>query len=622
MDKKPKKYWPLGIYLVLALVTLAAFWQLRHHNFVTFDDDLYIYNNHHIKTGLNRENIYWAFTNVHAGGWHPLTTISHMLDCELYGLDPGAHHFTNLLLHTANAILLLLLLNRMTKNFWASAFIAAAFAIHPLHVESVAWASERKDVLSTFFWILTLLAYLRYVERPCISRYLLVLLNFVLGLMSKSMLVTLPFVLLLLDHWPFGRFKFGKNVKDNAAKWRHLYRLVYEKIPIFLLSAASCVITFLVERDFGVMNVTECPLIYRVGNAMVSYVVYIQKMFWPTQLAIFYPHKYDNLPLWQILGAFLLLVIITIVILRLKRNYPYLVIGWLWFLGILVPVIGLIQVGDQALADRYTYIPLTGLFIIITFGLTDLLNHLHYRKAILSLTATMVLSVLAIITWHQVRHWRNSLTLYKHATEVVRNNWWAHNNLGISLSKKGNLDKAVYHFNKAIDIKPKYFRAHNNLGNSFKLQGRFDEAVSQYQQALELNPFYIEARNNLAILLSEQNKLDDALEHFQKSLLLKPDHPLALNGTARILATHTNPKKRDLSKAITFAEKAALLTKYQNPIILNTLATAYAAAGQFDQAIIAAQLALELANTAQNHNLADYIHRQMELYRKAKPEHP
>ena len=478
MDKPSNKYSVLCICLAIALTTLVVYWQLRDNDFVNFDDPGYISQNEHVKAGLTWEGIVWAFSQSHAFNWHPLTWISHMLDCELYSLNAGGHHFTNLLFHIVNALLLFLLLNRMTKNLWASAFVAAAFALHPLHTESVAWASERKDVLSTFFWILTTWAYVWYVERRGIARYILVMLFFVLGLLSKQMLVTLPFVLLLLDYWPLKRFGFEERSSMRGVRpvvSVTIRQSILEKVPLFILSVAASIIVFSVQQGTVVMkSILEYSLAYRLANAVVAYTLYIGKMFWPIHLAIIYPHQGDKLPAWQIAGAILLMLCITTAVIYKLRRRPYLGVGWFWYLGTLVPVIGLVQVGNQALADRYTYVPLTGLFIIVAWGMSDMLGRLRYRKVVLSLLGIISLAVLGVLSSRQVRHWRNGITLYEHATKVVANNWLAHNMLGRLFASQGNFEKAIEEYNKALKIEPDNALPNTNLGTALAQQGRLD----------------------------------------------------------------------------------------------------------------------------------------------------
>jgi tetratricopeptide (TPR) repeat protein len=558
MGTKPNTYLKLFVYLGLALATLAVYWQVSHHEFINFDDNLYVYNNSHVKAGLKGEGLLWAFTKAHAYNWHPLTWISHMLDCQLYGLRPGAHHFTNVLFHTANALLLLLLLDRMTGSFWSSAFVAALFALHPLHVESVAWLSERKDVLSAFFWILTTLAYVRYVEHTSPARYLTMLVLFAFGLMAKQMLVTLPFVLLLLDYWPLGRVTLGKrrptNTQPRAAPVP-IRLCILEKLPLLVLSVVAGVIVFRIQQGTLVMkSITQYSLPCRAGNALVAYAAYIANMLWPRHLAILYPHPGYNLPLWQVVASASLLVAITAAVIWKIRLRPYLGVGWLWYLGTLLPVIGLVQVGLQARADRYTYIPLTGLFVIIAWAAPDFLARLPYRKVILSLHATILLSVLGILTWYQVGHWRDSTTLYRHATVAVPNNSWA------------------------------YLR----LGQTLRGQGKADKAIANFTRALQIHPHFLEPRCDLARALADHGRLDEALIHYTKALQFKPDFAPAHSGMAEVRIQQRKPEQA------AFHYRQALRTQSRNPTIHNGLGTALAMHGQLDQAIIHFNNALQL----------------------------
>lgn len=487
----------LLISLLLTFAALVVFWQLADHEFVNFDDELYVTRNSHVQAGLTYQGLVWALTTTHVGNWHPLTWLSHMLDCELYGLNPGGHHFTSLLLHIANTLLLFVVLKRMTGALRRSVFVAALFALHPLHVESVAWVAERKDVLSTFFWILTMGVYVRYVERPGLNGYLLVLLSFALGLMAKPMLVTLPFVLLLLDYWPLGRFQFGQSSDDsnsqshesiNFSNQRSLiFRLVLEKAPFFALAAVSGVVTFLVQQGGGaVCSLDVLTLDIRVANAMVSYVSYMEKMIWPHHLAVFYPHPGSSLPMWQAAGAGLLLLSVSGLVVRAARRYPYLLTGWLWYLGTLVPVIGLVQVGGHAMSDRYTYVPLIGLFIIMAWSVPDLLSRWRYRNIGLALAAGALLSAFMICTTVQVRHWQNSVALFEHTLDVTANNWLAHNNMGIALARRGKFDEAIAHYSETLRIKPNYARAYNNRGIVLAVQGKTAQAIAHFREALTL----------------------------------------------------------------------------------------------------------------------------------------
>jgi len=390
MDKTSNKYWSLYICLALVLATFIAYEPMRHNGFVNYDDDVYVTENRNVNRGITAESVFWAFTNPHRSMWHPLTSLSHMLDCQLFGLVPFWHHLTSLLFHIAGTLLLFWILKRMTGAVWLSAFVAAVFALHPLNVESVAWVAERKSVLSSFFWMLTIAAYLRYAERPGIDRYLLVVLVFCLALMAKPMVVTLPFALLLLDYWPLGRFQWGRQSREESSmqsesakvSYRNSpsWRLVVEKIPLFILSAVLSVITFIAQKSGGaVMWTDSLPLNFRIPNALVSYLTYIGKMFWPSRLAVFYPHPRGTVSIWLAVVVALLLLALSIWVIRSARSRRYLLVGWLWYLGTLVPVVGLVQAGGQARADRYMYLPMIGLLIIITWGLCELAAKWRYR---------------------------------------------------------------------------------------------------------------------------------------------------------------------------------------------------------------------------------------------------
>jgi len=638
MSGKNGKFSVILICLLLASATLIAFEPLRHNQFLNYDDNDYITENQHVQSGLNLKSIKWAFISTHAANWHPVTWLSHIIDCQLFGLNPAGHHFTNLLLHIANTLLLFWVLKDMTAAIWQSAFVAAAFALHPLHVESVAWISERKDVLSTLFWLLTMAAYVRYVRQRSVIRYIGTLFLFALGLMAKPMLVTLPFVLLLLDYWPLNRLS---------------RKTIYEKIPFFALSAVSSVVTFLAQRSGGaVAHIDLLPLSMRLANTPVSYVKYIGKMFWPTKLAVLYPYYGEKLSAWLVVTSVLALLAVTILVIRLASKHRYLPVGWFWYLGTLVPVIGLVQVGNQPLADRYTYIPLTGLFIII-WVLPELLAGRRYRKLLLGLSATSVLLVLSVCTFSQVGRWRDSITLFEHAIAVTSYNFAAHYNLGVALASQGRANEAINHYRQAIKIRPDHFEAYSNLGNLLSEQGKLDEAIDNYRRALEFKPDDAVAHYNLGILLAQQGKFSDAIDNFNQALKAKPDYaeaynnlgntllalgrldeavacyrqalhfkpdwPLPLNNIARILATHPDQKIRDPHEAVKAAERAAELTKYGDAMVLETLATAYAAAGRFNDAVTAAQTALGLASAAKNEELSGRLRRQLGLYRQATP---
>jgi tetratricopeptide (TPR) repeat protein len=586
----------LLICLALVIVTTALYWQVEDHDFINFDDNLYVTENPQVQAGLTVRGLKWAFTTSHASNWHPLTWLSHMLDVQLFGMRAGWHHLMNLFFHVANTLLLFLILNRMTKALWQSAFVAALFALHPLHVESVAWVAERKDVLSTFFWILTMGAYVFYVERRGIQRYLPVFLLFALGLMAKPMLVTLPFVLLLLDYWPLGRFYAEKpklcDVTDGAApenrkrkkkktkeaqrkditgvrireeeetRWSVLRSLIWEKIPLFALSAVSSAITLVNQQAVGAMSSLKAiPLDTRIANSLFSYVSYIWKMIWPQNLAVIYPHP-GMLPPWQVLGAGILLAVITLAVIWKSKSFPYLTVGWLWYLGTLVPVIGLVQVGVQAMADRYTYIPLIGIFIMMAWGVPSIAKRWQYHTIAVGGTAGIILILLSIISWTQVSHWRNSSILFRHSLTVTKGNYIAHNNLGQALQEQGlineaiehyvislqlyplfdtahynlgnamaslgKLEEAIMHYTKAIRINPNDEKVRNNLGNILLKQGKIEEAAAQYAQVLQIDPEDAKAHLNLGMILASQGKIDEAISHLQQAVQIKPDYTRAL----------------------------------------------------------------------------------------------
>ncbi len=503
------------ICLFLVIATLAVYWQVRNHEFVAYDDGLYVTENPYVRAGLTSESILWAFTATHANNWHPLTWLSHMLDVELYGMNPGQHLMTNVLFHIANTLLLFLTLSRMTgqgipltPSLWQSAFVAALFALHPLHVESVAWVAERKDVLSTFFWMLTMLSYAWYVERPGIDRYLPVFLFFMLGLMAKPMLVTLPFVLFLLDCWPLNRFHKDsgiwefRNSKINFSVPQFLSSSVFlEKIPLLILTAASSVVTYLAQQSVAA-SLEVCPFHIRIANALVSYISYIGKMICPVHLALLYPHP-RTFPGWQVAGAFFLLALITFLIIRNIRQRPWLAVGWLWYLGTLVPVIGLVQVGLQGMADRYTYIPLIGLFIMIAWGIPELLSPIRirgwrYKKKWGAVFAVILILILMAATRMQVRYWKDSVTLFEHSLDVTTDNGAVHCVLGTLFLSRGNPGKAVEHYSEGLRLGPDHaLLVHNNLGVALFQKGRVDEAIFHFKKALQIKSDYANALDNL-----------------------------------------------------------------------------------------------------------------------------
>jgi tetratricopeptide (TPR) repeat protein len=644
----------LLVCLGLVVVTWAVFGQTLTHDFVNFDDHVYVYENPLVTRGLTTEGIIGAFTHTHARNWHPLTTLSHMLDCQLYGLNASGHHLTNVILHTISVLLLFLVLKQMTGAFWQSAFVAALFAIHPLHVESVAWIAERKDVLSAVFFMLTLAAYAHYARSPSALRYLLVALLFAFGLMSKPMLVTLPFVLLLLDYWPLGRIGGQKSEVGSR-----LPRLITEKIPLFALSALSCIATLLTQRQ-GPNAIDQLPFLWRLNNSFVSYVTYIWQMLWPTRLAMFYPHPNNRLPLVEVTVAIALLVGISLLVIYMRRTKPYLVTGWFWYLGMLVPVIGLVQVGEQAHADRYTYLPQIGLYIIIAWTVGDLLleSALRVRRALIGVIAAIAILTLGVRAFGQASYWKNSETLWNHTLAVTGENDVAHNNLGFLFLRRGELDKAISEFQAALNIRSKSTETHyslgaaliqSNLGNAFARKQLWDEAINHLQEAVRLRPDYADAYFNLGSVLFQQGRLDQAIAQWQKALAIRPtdaeahrrvasalrkqgklkeaiaeyeqalnvlpEDSVALNNLAWILATCSDPSLRDGARAVTLAVKAVQTSGGRDPSFVRTLAAARAEAGQFTEAVAIAEAAKALAITQNKPELASRLEEEITLYR-------
>jgi protein O-mannosyl-transferase len=555
-----------GICGLLALAVFGVFGQTLRHGFVNFDDDKYVLGNPEVANGLTLSGVGWAFTHSYANNWHPVTWLSHMLDCQLYGLNPGGHHLTNVLLHAAAAVLLFLVLRRMTAALWPSAFVAAVFAVHPLRVESVAWVAERKDVLCAVFFMLTLLMYTRFVEQSAAcgsgsnsdkSRagvqgpkpkvfYGFAVLFFALGLMSKPMLVTLPFVLLLLDYWPLRRLDFSLRTSRPST----LRPLILEKLPFFAMSVGSAVVTVLAQRQ-AVATLEWLPFSQRLGNALVACATYLGQMCYPAGLAIFYPHPAGGLPSWQVGFALLLLTGISAGVLVRWRQSPYLTVGWLWYLGMLVPVIGLLQVGEQARADRYTYLPQIGIGIAVAWGARDLFAASRYSRRLPGMLAGALIAGLMSVAFVQTSHWRNTESLWQHAIACTSKNYVAQNNLGLALSAEGRFAAAIGHFQKAVEFKPDYAEAHNNLSLSLAAQGRSADAVEHFQRALALKPDYVDAHNNLGILLVSQDRPAEAMEHFQRALELEPDLASTHNNLGLLLAMQSR-----LAEAMGHYEKA------------------------------------------------------------------
>ena len=553
MEGRLRRY-PLHLTIAALIVaTLAAYWRVFHNGFV-FDDVFYLVQNGSVHKGLGLSSVKWAFTNFYGANWQPLTWLSAMLDYRIYGSNAAGHHLTNLLFHLANTILLLLIFRRMTSrpgstqagSLWRSAFVAALFALHPLHVESVAWAAERKDVLSTFFMLLAICAYVKYAERPSLRRYLLVASAFALGLMAKPMLVSLPILLLLLDYWPLRRSL-------------SLPKLVWEKSPLFMLSAASCVITFLAQRSGGaVVQLQRFSVGLRAANSLVSYAAYIGKTFCPIRLAAYYPYPRAGIPAAIVILAVLVMAAISLLVIRMARSRPYLAVGWLWYVVTLIPVIGLVQVGQQAMADRYTYVPLIGIFIMIAWGIPELLRRgdaaTRRRGELVFASVGIVVSVaLMMCTSRQVAYWHSDYTLFQRAVAVTDGNALALSNYGLALAKMGHYDQAISEYKKAVEADPTYVESYFNLGNAYKQTGRIPEALEQFREALRVRPGYTDTDASVAIgiILAEQGQGDLAAGEYEKALSRNPDDAPAHYNLGLILV-----KQGKTDEAMTHFERA------------------------------------------------------------------
>ncbi len=637
-----------GLLLAVGLV----FGQTVQYKFVNFDDDEYVTDNPHVQQGVGVSSIYWAFTNRDSGNWHPLTWFSHILDYQLYGLRAGGHHLTNVLLHAVNAILLFLVLWRMTGNLWPSAFVAAVFAVHPLHVESVAWVSERKDVLSGLFFMLTLAAYLRYVRGGFSSVwYWTVAALFALGLMAKPMLVTLPLVLLLLDYWPLGRMSAANPSTDAVGKSfsvRVLRDLIVEKIPLFLLMIASCVATPFAQGE-AVAKLTALPLPLRIVNALVSCVAYLGQSFWPENLAVYYPHPGDDYSATAAAASLLLLVGISAVAWIFRQKSPYLFVGWLWFLGMLVPVIGLVQVGSQARADRYMYLPQIGLCIAVAWGAERVSRHWPYRRWVAGATSALAVISLAWCAGRQASYWKDSETLWLHTLACTSDNWMAHDDLGLDLAGRRRFDEAIAHHQAALKIKPDYAEAHNNLGNTLAGCGRVDEAIAQFQTALKLRPNYAEAHSNLGNALAGCGQSDEAIAHYQKALKINPDYAEAHSNLGNVLAgrgrideaiaqykkaleINPNYAKAHSNFGNVLADcgrSGEAIVQYRKALEIKpdfaeahyNLGLVLAGRGWFDEAIAHYRTALDLARQQGKQALLKSVQAKIQLYEAGKPVH-
>jgi protein O-mannosyl-transferase len=640
-----------GRCLLLVALVWLVFGQTLTYDFVNYDDKTYVYGNAVVNTGLSAHGLVQAFTDTRTGNWHPLTIISHMLDCRFYDLRAGGHHFTNVILHTAAVLLLFFVLRGTTGAVWRSAFVAALFAVHPLRVESVAWIAERKDVLSAFFFMLTILAYARYVRKPSAARYVTMSILLTCGLLSKAMLVTVPIVLLLLDYWPL------KRITDS----RSFGKVALEKIPLAVLSIVSAIITFLLqERSVG--SIAQLPFSWRIQNAIVSYVVYIWQTFWPVRLAVFYPHPENRLPLGYVVTSAALLLAITAVVFRWRQRRPYLLVGWLWYLVMLLPVIGIVEVGLQGHADRYTYLPHIGLFLGATWLINDARIALKVPRTVLLTAATVVIVALAAVSWKQTASWRNSETLWTHTLAVTTDNDVAHTNFGMFLVERGQLDEALTHFEtalqirsstahahyaltlaliqsaigdvfarkdqldeaiphlrQAVELQPDYANGHYNLGTALFQKGLLDAAIEEWQKALAIQPDDAGAHTNLGNAFLQKAALREAIGHYERALLIAPDSTLALNNLGWVLATAPDPSVRNGARAIELAHKANELSGNANAVFARTLAAAYAETGHFPEAIEIAQRASQIAADEGKPTLAKRISEDADRYRSALP---
>jgi Flp pilus assembly protein TadD len=557
-----------------------VFWPVGGNDFINYDDQLYLTENPHLQQELSLQSVRWAFTTFYAANWHPVTWLSHMMDVRLFGMNPAGPHWINLALHLANVLIVFTVFNQMTSALWPSIFVAVLFAIHPLHVESVAWASERKDLLSALFGLLAIWIYAAYSKRGSALAPIAVFLLFALSLLSKPMLVTLPFLLLLLDYWPLERIKS-----------RSFASLVCGKLPLFLLSIGSAVITYLAQQSEGaVKTLGQFSIGTRIQNALTSYVVYLMKTLWPRNLAPFYPHPGSGIPIWQVGGAAILLLGISYYVVR--RKHPYLLVGWLWYLGMLVPVIGIIQVGDQALADRYTYLPLVGIFIMLAWSIADISARWKNRPLLLGGLAGILIAALGLLARTQVGYWKNSVTLFQHAVKVTDRNSVAHYLLGDALDAWGQTEQAKSHYLDALSIDPTCSLAHNNLGTALLAEGNLEQAEEHFLEATRYKPHFVEAHTNLGAILIRQGKLQEATGELAKATEINPDYAEAYFNLGIALAQQG---RRD-EAAAKYAEAIRLYSSYPEALRVNS---AYADA--------CTALGVLLAQSGRTHEAVSYL---------------
>jgi tetratricopeptide (TPR) repeat protein len=689
--ERQQKHISIFVYVGIVVATLVAYEPIRHNYFVSYDDDIYIFDNAQVKSGITWESLGQAFTRPHFYMWHPLTTISHMLDYELFELNPQGHHLVSVAIHIVNALLLFWVLNNLTGTIWPGAFVAAVFALHPLQVESVAWAAERKTVMSGLFWLLTMAAYIHYARKPGFSRYLIVLVVFGLCIMTKPTVITLPLVLLLLDYWPLDRIRWGHQHNDKTRSrpyQKSIGWLTAEKIPLLAISAILGVLTFITQKSGQVViSLDRIPLDHRIENAFVSYVKYIGKLVWPSDLAVFYPLSHLNLlNTTTVICAFIFILISTISI-YIGRRKKYIAVGWLWFAGTLVPMIGLVQAGGQAMANRYMYLSMLGLLIIIALAGKELIVTRPRLKIIAVVMSVILLSCLLVLTRMQVQHWRNSITLFEYTLSVTKDNASAENSYGCALFNEDRIGEAERHFGNALRIDPGFDPALPNLARTYMKEGKYNEAIPVYEElikrnyknaelyynlamafgmqekyndsikyfnkSLELNPSDPDTHKQLGITLLAAGKTDEAIGQFNESLRIKPDQSMvyenlgtaygqlgkyepavqnwtraielnpdnidALDKAGWFLAVRGEVSVEKANQAIAYAQRVCELTKYTVPAHLDTLGAAYAAAGRFTEAKVAAEKALKLARETGQKDLADAIENRIKLYEAGQP---
>jgi tetratricopeptide (TPR) repeat protein len=597
----------LATCIALAVLVWTVFGQTAHFDWVRYDDGDYVYRSGHVTSGLNRHSIVWAFTNVHAHNWHPITTLSHMLDCQWFGVNPGPAHLVNTVLHGLTTIALFLTIASLTQKVWRSAIVAALFAVHPLRVESVAWIAERKDVLSGLFFAVTIAAYGCYARKPSILRYLAALLSAALGLMSKPMLVSIPFVLLLLDYWPLNRFERSR---------RRITVLVGEKIPFALIAAGSAIATILAQR--GTIDMLGFPPSLRLENAIVSYAIYLREFFWPTDLAVLYPHPEEYFPLPVIAGSIALLLVASALAIIFRKRFPFLFTGWFWYLGMLVPVMGIVQVGRQGHADRYTYLPLIGVLLALVWLVAERTKSFQFQKQIGAIGTAGIVIALAACARHQTAYWRNADSLWPHTLAVTTNNDGAHVAFASSLFAEGKTEEAIAQMREAAQIRPAIAGAYGEAPVALTRK-QLDAGILYWSGRVDAQPDDVNSHNNLGVLLVQKQQARAAIAQWERSLSLNPGDGNAQSNLAWVLATAPDDSLRDGKRAVALAESALQLAGGISPILRRTLAAAYAETGRFGEAIETAARGRALADREGNQSLAEELAGNVSRYRQRLP---